>query len=362
MEQYLSLISSKTTFPFTSCQLYYDFISLRSKTMKLNKLKEMAKEKGIKVSGTKSTLIERLEQYLKLSFFAIKIQRIVKVRIQQRLKSIKTIQRFVRRYILREIIRLRGPAYFRRNLCTNEYDFLTGDDMASIEANQFFSYTGGDNFTFGFDLISITNLIKKAPDPNVSLTKIVLNPYNRQPIPETVLLKLKRLVKLCKLRKISIVTEIASAKSNTANSHQHQNSPPTAENRVHELFQAFDALGNYTCSRWFTDLNCAMMIRFLRELSDIWHYRSQLPPHVKREICPPYGDPFRNIMHMTFADHTMYSRDTIQLVCLQVMEILTFRGVNVDRRTVGVYYILGSLTLVSNDAATALPWLYDSFH
>ena len=46
---------------------------------------------------------------------------------------------------------------------------------------------------------------------------------------------------------------------------------------------------------------------------------------------------------------------------LSYMESLVNSGVNVDSKSLGAYYVLGALTLVSNDAASSLPWLFQSF-
>ena len=43
-----------------------------------------------------------------------------------------------------------------------------------------------------------------------------------------------------------------------------------------ELFQYMDELGNYTDCKWFTSLNRTQLIKFVRELMDIWEYRAQL--------------------------------------------------------------------------------------
>ena len=32
-----------------------------------------------------------------------------------------------------------------------------------------------------------------------------------------------------------------------------------------------------------------------------------------------------------------------------------------DARSLGTYYVLGTLTIVNQQAANALPWLYESF-
>ena len=46
---------------------------------------------------------------------------------------------------------------------------------------------------------------------------------------------------------------------------------------------------------------------------------------------------------------------------LQIIEIFITRGETREDRALGVYYVLGALTMVSLNAANSLPWLYESF-
>ena len=38
------------------------------------------------------------------------------------------------------------------------------------------------------------------------------------------------------------------------------------------------------------------------------------------------------------------------------------KGIDRDSKSLGCYYVLGCLTLVNIDAATSLPWLFESFN
>ena len=61
------------------------------------------------------------------------------------------------------------------------------------------------------------------------------------------------------------------------------------------LFQQIDSLGNYSNPNWFLSLTKPKLIGFIRNLIDVWSYRAQLTIEAKRNICPPNGDPFRNL-------------------------------------------------------------------
>ena len=99
--------------------------------------------------------------------------------------------------------------------------------------------------------------------------------------------------------------------------------------------------------------------RFIREIYDIWTYRANLSDTVKREISPPYGNPFMlNLMNPQMLNS--FPIDSLKLFILDIMEQLVKEGINRDSRYLGANYILCALTLVSPEAAEALPWLYQS--
>jgi hypothetical protein len=96
----------------------------------------------------------------------------------------------------------------------------------------------------------------------------------------------------------------------------------------------------------------------MKELYEIWSYRSQINHETRYKICP-LGDPFRYIS-MSYI-HTETNISNIQKVILNVLENLVNTGVDKDSKILGSYYVLGALTLVNDSAATALPWLFQSF-
>ena len=130
------------------------------------------------------------------------------------------------------------------------------------------------------------------------------------------------------------------------------------ELRALALFQNIDALGNYSNSAWFLSLSRDELIKFVRELNDIWNYRAQLLSETKYKVCPPNGDPFRNMnIHYAYTEPDLFN---VKKIVLEVLEKLVNSGVDNDSRTLGAYYVLSALTLVNEEAATSLPWLFQS--
>ena len=293
----------------------------------MNQLKIFAKHYKLKSTGNKQELIKRLHTYLFLSCHILKIQKIFRGILQ------------------RKYNKSHGPAWLNRNLCTNTSDFLTCDDIKDISIEQFFSYKDDDGFIYGFDLLSLYNLINKG-------NGVIKNPYNRRPITNTIIEEFKTLFRLSNILKIPIYIDIKFMEGTISNEK-------TVELRALELFQIIDGLGNYSHPQWFLSLNRNNLIKFLRELIDIWSYRAQLSIEVKKLICPPLGDPFYrmgSIQHLQTCDNINEIRKNI----LSILEKMVNSAIDKDNKSLGAYYVLAALTLVNTDASNALPWLYQS--
>ena len=63
-------------------------------------------------------------------------------------------------------------------------------------------------------------------------------------------------------------------------------------------------------------------------------------------------------MPYIYTEQNIYN---VKKVVLEVLEKLVNNGIDKDSKSLGAYYVLGSLTLVNELAASSLPWLYQSF-
>jgi len=215
--------------------------------------------------------------------------------------------------------------------------------LEDISMTQFFSYEDDDGLVYGFDSVSFWNLFKKSG-------KIVFNPYNRKNISDGVLHNFTKFIQIRTAlgKKINII--LNEHDDDLSNEKRH-------EMRCLSIFQHIDSLGNYTDMSWFTTLEKNNLIKFVRELVDIWVYRAQLTDTIKREICPPVGNPFSTTNLNQLSSSSM---DNLRHIIVSIIEQLVKTGINRDSQALGAYYILSALTLVSPVAAEALPWLYES--
>jgi len=297
---------------------------LNKHNYKVHQLKSIGKYYKLKLTGCKYDLHARVYTYLKQSYYCSYIQRVY------------------RGYLVRRYNKLHGPAYLNRSLCVNETDFLNLEEVKNIPYNQFYSFKDNENFIYGFDIASIYNIILKE---GIAFK----NPYNRSDLSSHIVDEIKSIIRLSNVLKIPIQAYI---KEVTVVSYTNR-----IKHRIVAIFQAIDQLGNYSDHTWFTTLTLNKLCRFIRELVDIWNYRAEITPSVKLRICPPIGDPFRNVDMLLVRS---MSFDALQRFAMNTMENLVNSGIDIESRSLGAIYILTALTLVSDNAAASMPWLYQS--
>ena len=174
------------------------------------------------------------------------------------------------------------------------------------------------------------------------------NPYNRKKFPKNILKNVDKKVKLSKILGFSIKTELDDLKPDPHKAFKF---------RVLAVFHKMDELGNYTNAAWFLSLNKFRLIKFVRELQDIWEYRAQLTWDTKRRVFPPLGNPFNKIKIGILINK---NEEKIKKIVLFLIENLITKGIDKQAKCLGAFYVLGALTLVNSNAAAALPWLYES--
>ncbi len=305
-----------------------------TKIIKINynckQLKSICRYYNLKISGNKKELQYRLWNYLKYSYYSIKVQRLIRNFLVRCYK-----------YYKGDHIKLKS---------TNDNDFMTLIPLNEIKWNQKIAYED-KKFKYTFDICSLFNLYKNGEEEEIPLSDLQ-NPYNRNVLPWELYKCMKRMIFLSKVLKMPINLSIES------NEKEELTEKKKMELHSQALFQTMDTYGYVTDVDWFLGLNKMRLIRLIRELMDIWEYRAQLTNEAKRRICPPTGHPFASINQQFLPETSILS---IQKIILDVFEKFIKGGLNESDRKSGTIYVLGGLTIVSQNAADSLPWLYESF-
>ena len=294
----------------------------------IKQLKIICKFYNLKKTGNKDEIITKIYNFLKFSLYSIKIQRVF------------------RGYLLRQYIKYSGLRNKNRSVCVNSTDFATLEPLQEIPYNQFFCFTDNKNNKYGCNIISLYGLLMENDKKIKEIQP--LNPYNREEFCKSDIENYISYLKLAKICKIE---------------HEYKEKKiqldpiKELEFKILELFQYINSLGNYANSNWLTNLSRNMMVLFIRELYDIWNYRAQLTPQIMREIVPPHGNPFIEVnLHLAQRHDDMYLLNST----VKIIELLVKSGNTNENRSLGAYYVLAALTLVSEDARNSLPWLFQS--
>ena len=309
----------------------YEYNVILKQKLKLNDLKKIKSHYRIKTSFTKKQdILNVIYNFLRTSYFSIKIQK------------------NYRGYLVRKIFYLRGPYISEKKESVNETDFYSLDDIKDIHVNQLISFKDDvDKKVYVFTVNSLYKLIREYKK---NTNNELLNPYTRNKLPKNIINQLSSLMRLCKIYKIKIISDDDLKPIKLTKQQRF-------DQRVTNVFNTMDSLGNYTQINWFFELNTTSKnIKFIRELYDIWSYRAQLTQDVKNRICN-FSDPF---IALNLHSITNLNFDMLNNISLTLIEKFVNSGINTEDRALGAYYILTALTLVSQNAANALPWLYES--
>jgi len=289
-----------------------------------------------KVSGNKNEKIYRLYNYLKYSNYATNIQKVIRGFLARRLFKIKDLENLCK--------------------CVNDTDFLTLEEIKNIDLKQLIviKQDNGDNrvFYYAFNILSLWNLIENA---RLEKKKTIENPFTREQMNYKILQKKGRL--------IFRLTKAVYGEKINIEFKDDEEEIISLENKYKkeavDLFQKIDTIGNFiTDTKWLLNLSKYNQISFLKELRDCWEYRLQLTNEIKRNVCPPNGQPFAAINMIDLAHRpSLYVLRRV----LKIMRKFVDTGVDNKSKNLGIFYVLGALTIRSQEAANALPWMYESF-
>jgi len=367
---------------------YNNFINSKIvlEAYKIPQLKDAVKKFKLPLTGSKTVLITRITEYF------------------HKIKNAVIIQKIFRGHMVCLSFRIRGPGYKNTKLCVNDTDFVTMEPLDEITMENFFTYQDNQNFIYGFNISSLIQIFKK----NLHNKNNIINPYNREKIPVNVVAHAITLYRIAyiiypefraenegfvsnnRIRRYNVnamlnhnTTDevdmpeniereimsriyrprlIANYTTNQDNYIRYNKIQQVRlqpiQQRINELFIEVDQLGNYTRSEWFSELNLRSYQRLYRCFYEIWNYRSGLQMNVKIKICPFHG-PFDGIFNRPPQANEL-SLEQMKLACLIVFENLVYSGIDEDHRKIGCFHALSALTIVSQGARDAMPWLYES--
>lgn len=218
------------------------------------------------------------------------------------------------------------------NNCINTDDFYTTTNINSIP--KVFLYCTKSESTYGFDIRSL--------DAYMMSTTVFRNPYTDKKFSEDDLSCIKRKIhwisRLGFYERISKVKKPSDVRQYTINVFSHINN--------HQ----------YVDYNWFLNLNFHGLQSLYHELHEIWNYRLPMQNDFKSEMVK--GQVFANWDSVKLYKFSMDAK--LRLELLKNIEKLVLDGQTEDHCKAGCYIFMLGLVLVSEDAATSNPSLYQA--
>lgn len=289
----------------------------------VKQLKIILKSFKLKISGNKNELSVRIYDHMKKNYYSIIIQKTFRMHL---------------RYKFYRILTNHTNKDIKMN---NDSDFYTMEEIDNVHPLHIYTYQDDDKFTYQFKITSLMKYLDK--DNNA-------NPYNRKEFTSTLMSEIKF------VRRMYKIYEELCEKSTEQEEILTRRQKITLQ--LTDLFQMIDELGNISDINWILNLNKRQLVLFMRELHDIWGYRAQLDDESKRNICPPNGTPFSDI-HMNVVNRFQDTNFLLE-TCITMFTNLLKTTADDTNKSLVALYILSALTIVSQEAADALPWLYQS--
>ena len=291
-------------------------------------IKGVLKKIGLNFKGKKEFLISELFNFSKFVNNSIK-----------HINKLILCQSIIKGFIVRSRFYYQGPAYLNRKISVNDTDFYTCESIKSIPDNYFFSYKDKDGFVYSYDIRSFTGLIEND----------CCNPYTTLSIGPDIVKKYN--LRMEQIKNSSIKLEEYKDDIELSDKQKF-------DQRVLDIFQRINKLGHYSHSEWFTNLSSKRLKVWYKEAEDIFNYRAQLSESEKKKIIPD-GKAFQIRVSDVYKIPDTNKRKIQDIVLNEISRFISLGTSQSDRYT-GSLYMLTALTLVSINAATALPWLYQN--
>ena len=231
-----------------------------------------------------------------------------------------------------------GPLLRFKAEANNPFDFFSSDPIDEIPLRDFISFVDSGK-GYIMDIKSVSSLLEHSQKTG----EAPANPFNRTLLPDLFLRRYQRHIG----KKAPTLWSNLQAVTET---QKH-------ELAVTDIFRSLEDLGNYTNPEWFLGLSAIGLQRLYIELADIWYHRASLTHADRARIVPPPHKPFK----IPVTTVLIMRQKAIKPLLVETCKTLVSAAPSKGDRQLGGMYILGALTLVSEGAATAFPWLLEMF-
>lgn len=230
--------------------------------------------------------------------------------------------------------------------CNNDVDFYTSNDIISIPiCYRFYSCNEDSRQVYGYDIRSLVYY----RDHGTAFR----NPYTDQPFTSNELHRLD--TKLRWLERLGYQTTHLQQEQDSDSTGTYSWTDRKIKQYTVNVFSALNE-HQYAHHDWFTSLSFDYLKMLYQELFEIWNYRLPMQNDHKERIVK--GPIFNNWENVDKYQPSMVNKLRVEL--LRNIDKLISDGDTEDHRKNGCYIFMLGLVLVSEDAATSHPCMYQA--
>ena len=330
-------------------------------------------------TNTHSQFLQAINNIDKLTSFFV-----ILLKANQNINKIIKLQRFIRKLLYNHKYKLYGPALNNREICVNDSDFYTLDEVKDIPNDDFFSFRDAKNFVYGFHIDSITQLLFKSDEhyfeqfkKKIKNKKIIINNNSINLCYKQFINLLSNHYNKIKISnpytrfcldnktKLNIITLYAKKEYDTNLNNNNNNSNISnndilpidmklfVKNKCLEIFQKIDLYGYQTDINWLYNQNTTILKIFYKKLALLWNFEFGLN-HEGRYKIAQTNHVFNNLHDIMTSRIDKYNLlDKI----LEPVNIMVSNGETEPDRQNGCIIILYAMAFINNRCVLANPWL-----
>lgn len=257
------------------------------------------------------------------------------------LTHVETIKRAWRSYCSKRYFKTQGPARGCLEISCNSTEVYSLEDLTHIPKIYIYSFADSNRSVWTFDIRTLSFLL--------STSKVLLNPYTRDVLPQTVIDSIRARLQWLKVHKYNVIYNETAEFSSAQLWNQ----------KVLDVFTKIERLGYIVNADWFHQMDKDDHIAFYKNMFQLWNIRLHLTHAEKKMIIPGYQSK-NKLFVLSLSDLVLKDLNVLRKNNLQLIDRFISSVQEKTKQSLGVIYVLMGLSYVCSDIGEAYPWILES--
>ena len=259
------------------------------------------------------------------------------------LKPVETIKRAWKSYCSKRYFKTQGPARGCLEISCNSTEVYSLEDLTHIPKIYVYSFADSNRSVWTFDIRTLSFLL--------STSKVLLNPYTRDVVSESIIVKLRARLDWLKVHKYQVIYTDTPAFSSAQLWNQ----------KVLDVFTKIERLGYIVNSDWFHQMDKDDHIEFYKHMFQLWNTRLHLTAAEKNLIIPGHQSRSK-LFVLSLSDLVLKDTNVLKKNNLQLIDRFISSATEKTKQSLGVIYVLMGFSYVCSELGEAYPWILESVH